>query len=101
MSNKELVMETLRRLPEEATLEEISEQIAILAAIRRGEAAAAEGRLSSQEEVKQRTGMAAPCLRKKRLRFGSLSPTTSSSRGLLRFIALSRRIRKKHKLTSR
>jgi predicted transcriptional regulator len=55
MSNKELVIETLRRLPEEATLEEISEQIAILAAIRRGEAAAAEGRLISHEEVKQRS----------------------------------------------
>jgi predicted transcriptional regulator len=55
MSNKELVIETLRRLPEEATLEESSEQIAILAAIRRGEAAAAEGRLISHEEVKQRS----------------------------------------------
>jgi hypothetical protein len=69
MSNKELVMETLRRLPEDATLEEISEQIAILAAIRRGEAAAVAGRLISHEEVKHRTGMAAPIPTKEEVAF--------------------------------
>ncbi len=42
-------------MPENATLEEISEQIAIFAAIRRGEEAADAERLTSHEEVKQRS----------------------------------------------
>jgi hypothetical protein len=54
MSNKELVLETLRKLPEEVSLEEISEEIAILAAIRRGEQAADEGKVVPHEEVKKR-----------------------------------------------
>ena len=55
MSNKELVIEVLRGLPEEVTLEEISEEIAILATIRRGEADVAAGRVFSQDEVKERS----------------------------------------------
>jgi len=55
MSSKEIVIDALRRLPEEVTLEEISEEIAILAAIRRGEQAVAEGRVLSHDEVKQRS----------------------------------------------
>ncbi|MBY0527709.1 MAG: CopG family transcriptional regulator [Gemmataceae bacterium] len=54
MSNKELVVEAMRELPEEASFEEILEQIAILAAIRRGEADADAGRVISHEEVKKR-----------------------------------------------
>lgn len=54
MSNKELVMETIRKLPEDVTLEKISEEIAILAAIRRGKLAAEEGRVVSHEEIIQR-----------------------------------------------
>jgi predicted transcriptional regulator len=54
MSGKELVLETLRKMPEEATLDEISEEIAILAAIRRGEAAAAAGKVVPHEELRQR-----------------------------------------------
>jgi predicted transcriptional regulator len=45
MSDKELVIEALRQLPEDVTLEAISEEIAILAAIRRGEEAADAGRV--------------------------------------------------------
>ena len=55
MSGKQQVLEALQRMPENATLEEISEPIAILAAIRRGEEAADAGRLTSHEEVKQRS----------------------------------------------
>jgi predicted transcriptional regulator len=54
MSNKELVLETVRGMPDEATIEEISEEIAILAAIRRGQEAADAGRLIPHEEVEQR-----------------------------------------------
>jgi predicted transcriptional regulator len=55
MSGKQFVLEALQHMPETATLEEISEQISILAAIRRGEEAADAGRLTSHEEVKQRS----------------------------------------------
>ena len=54
MTNKELVIEAVRKLPEDATLDEISEEIALLAAIRRSEEAADAGRLVSHDEVKQR-----------------------------------------------
>ena len=54
MSNKELVLETVRGMPDEATMDQISEEIAILAAIRRGEEAADAGDLIPHEEVKQR-----------------------------------------------
>jgi hypothetical protein len=40
MTNKELVIEAVRGLPDEASLDDIAEQIAIMAAIRRGEQAA-------------------------------------------------------------
>jgi predicted transcriptional regulator len=53
-SNKELVIEAIRRLPEDLSLEEISEQIAVLAAIRRGEEDAEAGRVVTHEEVKTR-----------------------------------------------
>jgi predicted transcriptional regulator len=52
VSNKELVLETVRNMPEDATLTEISEEIAILAALREAETAVAEGRVVSHEEVK-------------------------------------------------
>ncbi len=55
MTDKEMVLDTLHRLPESASLEEISEEIAILAAIRRGEEAARDGKTISHEELKQRS----------------------------------------------
>ena len=55
MSNKETVIEAVRNLPEDATLEEISEQIAILAAIRRGEKAIAEGKTVTNDAAKERS----------------------------------------------
>jgi predicted transcriptional regulator len=54
MSNKELVLEAVRGMPDEATIEEISEEIAILAAIRRGQEAVRAGDIVSHDEVKQR-----------------------------------------------
>jgi predicted transcriptional regulator len=54
MSSKELVIEAVRKLPEDATLDEICEEIAILAAIRRGEQAADAGHVTPHEEVKKR-----------------------------------------------
>lgn len=54
MSDKDVVIETLRQMPEAATLEQISEEIAILAAIHKGEAAADAGRVIPQEEVRRK-----------------------------------------------
>ena len=55
MSDKQLVIDTVQKLSETATLDEISERVAILAAIRRGEHAAAEGRIVTQEEIRRRS----------------------------------------------
>lgn len=54
MSDKEVVIEAVRQLPETVSFEEISEQIAILAAIRKGEEAADAGRVTPHEEVKRK-----------------------------------------------
>jgi hypothetical protein len=56
MSNKEAVIEIVRKLPEEVTLEEILEEIQILATIQQGEKAVREGRVISHEDVKQDIG---------------------------------------------
>jgi predicted transcriptional regulator len=54
-TDKQIALSALQRMPESATLEEISEVLAILAAIRRGEGAADAGRTLTHEEVKQRS----------------------------------------------
>jgi predicted transcriptional regulator len=54
MSNKEVVIEAVRKLPEELSLEEIAEEVAVLAAIRKGEEDADAGRTIPHEEVKRR-----------------------------------------------
>jgi predicted transcriptional regulator len=54
MSNKEIVIEAVRKLPEELSLEEIAEEVAVLAAIRKGEEDADAGRTIPHEEVKRR-----------------------------------------------
>ena len=51
MTNKQLAVKAIRQLPDEATMEEIAEEIAILAAIREGEEAADAGNLIPHEEV--------------------------------------------------
>jgi predicted transcriptional regulator len=55
MSDKQAVLDAVRRLPESSTLEQISEEIAILAAIRRGEEAAEAGHVISHDEAKRRS----------------------------------------------
>lgn len=53
MSDKQTVLEFVSRLPEDSTLADINEELATLAAIRRGAEAADQGRVQSQEEVKR------------------------------------------------
>ncbi len=53
MTNKQLVIEIVRSLPETLTLDEISEEVALLAAIRKGEEAAEAGRVVPHEEVRR------------------------------------------------
>ncbi len=57
LSDKQIALEALRQMPESVTLHEISEEMAILAAIRRGEADADAdaGKLVSHEEVARRS----------------------------------------------
>ncbi|MGB8354405.1 MAG: hypothetical protein WCD79_10985 [Chthoniobacteraceae bacterium] len=54
MSDKDVVIATVRQLPESITLDEISEEIAILAAIHRGKAAADAGQVTPHEEVRNK-----------------------------------------------
>jgi predicted transcriptional regulator len=54
-TDKQVAFNALQRMPESATLDEISEELAILAAIRRGETAADAGRTLTHDEVKQRS----------------------------------------------
>jgi predicted transcriptional regulator len=54
MTEKESVIDAIQKLPDEATLEDIQEEIAILAGIRRGEADIDAGRFVTHEVVKQR-----------------------------------------------
>ena len=54
MSAKQLVLDTVRKMPDKATIEQILERLAILAAIRRGEEAADQGKVISHAEMKKR-----------------------------------------------
>ena len=53
MTDKQAVIDALDRLPEGASLEEITEELRLMAAIRRGRADIAAGRSKSHEEVEQ------------------------------------------------
>jgi predicted transcriptional regulator len=53
MTDKQAVLDALSRLPENASLEEITEELRIMAAIRRGRADIAAGRTKTQQEVHQ------------------------------------------------
>jgi len=53
MTDKEAVIDALNRLPETASLEEITEELQIMAAVRRGRADVAAGRTKTQEEIEQ------------------------------------------------
>ncbi len=54
MSAKAQVLESVGALPEDATMEDIAEMVAILAAVRRGRDDIANGRFVSHEEAKAR-----------------------------------------------
>jgi predicted transcriptional regulator len=51
MTDKQAVIDALERLPEGASLEEITAELQIMAAVRRGRADIASGRSKSHEEV--------------------------------------------------
>ena len=53
MTDKQAVIDALRRLPENASLEEITEELHIMAAIRRGRVDVAAGRTKTHEEAEQ------------------------------------------------
>ncbi len=53
MTDKQAVIDALNRLPEAASLEEITEELHIMASIRRGRADIAAGRSKSRGEVEQ------------------------------------------------
>lgn len=52
MTDKQAVMDALQRLPENASLEEITEELRIMAAVRRGRADVVAGRIKTQEEAR-------------------------------------------------
>ena len=53
MTDKQAVLDALQRLPETATLEEITEELRIMASVRRGHADIAAGRIKTQEEAER------------------------------------------------
>ena len=53
MTDKQAVINALNRLPETASLKEITEELHIMAAIRRGQEDIAAGKAKSHEEVEQ------------------------------------------------
>jgi predicted transcriptional regulator len=53
MTDKQAVMDALQRLPEKASLDEITEELRLMAAIRRGRADAVAGRTKSHAEAEQ------------------------------------------------
>lgn len=55
LTDKQLAVQALDRMPESISLEQISEELAILAALQKAQRAADEGRLISHEEVHQRS----------------------------------------------
>ena len=53
MTDKEAVLDALGRLPETASLDEIAEELQIMAAIRKGRQDVAAGRVKSHDEVER------------------------------------------------
>ena len=53
MTDKQAVMDALQRLPENASLDEIAEELRIMAAVRKGRGDVAAGRVKAQSEVEQ------------------------------------------------
>jgi len=53
MTDKEAVLDALKRLPESATLDEITEELRIMAAVRRGRQDFASGRVKNHAEAER------------------------------------------------
>jgi predicted transcriptional regulator len=51
MTDKQAVVDAIQRLPENVSLEEITEELRIMAAVRRGRADVAAGRTKTHEEA--------------------------------------------------
>ena len=56
-TDKQIALNALDRLPASATLEQMSEELALLATIRRAEAAADCGRVVPHDEVERRSSL--------------------------------------------
>ena len=64
MTDKQLVLDTVHKLPDDTPLEEISEEIEFLMAVQQGLKALDEGRVVSHEDVKAPVASWAHCGRK-------------------------------------
>jgi len=53
MTDRDLALSTIQRLPEDVSLEDVSDEIALLAALRDGIREADEGKKRSHEDVKR------------------------------------------------
>jgi predicted transcriptional regulator len=53
MTDKQAVIDALQRLPENASLDEITQELHLMAAVRRGRADVPAGRAKTHEEVKE------------------------------------------------
>lgn len=53
MTDKQAVVDALQRLPENASLEEITEELRIMAAVRKGRTDVAAGRTKTQAEAQE------------------------------------------------
>ena len=51
MTDKQAVIDAIHRLPENASLDEITEELQIMAAVRRGRADVSAGRIKTHEEA--------------------------------------------------
>ena len=54
MSAKELVLNAIHRLPDDAEFKDITDEIAFLAAVKEGQEDVRQGRVVSNEEMKKR-----------------------------------------------
>ena len=52
MTEKQLVIDVINRLPETSTINDIQEEVEVLAALQKGEEDIAKGRIHSHEKVK-------------------------------------------------
>ena len=53
MTDKQAVLDALQRLPENVSLEEITEELRIMAAVRKGRADVTAGRTKTQDQARQ------------------------------------------------